>query len=498
MARKSVRSLLLTALLATPLLSYATQYPLTVTDLDGRQVTLAKEPQRIILQDGRDIMTLALLDRDNPFKRLVAWNNLAKKQDVATWQMLKTTWPQSATILDMGFSDKGNVDFESVIARQPDLMIAQLRARPALMESGVIDKLSALHVPVLFVDYEIDPAKDTAPSIDLLGKVLNRESQAKAFTDYYRQQLQTIRQKTAAITPKANVFVEALAGNSDACCFTHGHSGWGGLVEAVGANNIGSQLLPGASGFVSLEKIISMKPDAWIMTGSKRGNSQVLPLGYAVKPEAVKAQAQTLLAALLLDGITRWTQVATSGVILFGIALVFTFNALVSMLQFIANEDTLQGLVFWTMGSIDRASWSKVAILLVALALVMPLSLRSAWKLTALRLGEDRAISFGINVRRLRLTTLLRISILSALSVAFVGPIGFIGLVAPHIARMLFGEDHRFYLPASALIGALVLSLASIASKNLIPGAIIPVGIVTSLVGVPFFLSIILRHRGQV
>ncbi len=80
--------------------------------------------------------------------------------------------------------------------------------------------------------------------------------------------------------------------------------------------------------------------------------------------------------------------VATSGVILFGIALVFTFNALVSMLQFIANEDTLQGLVFWTMGSIDRASWSKVAILLVALALVMPLSLRSAWKLTALRLGE--------------------------------------------------------------------------------------------------------------
>ena len=183
MARKSVRSLLLTALLATPLLSYATQYPLTVTDLDGRQVTLAKEPQRIILQDGRDIMTLALLDRDNPFKRLVAWNNLAKKQDVATWQMLKTTWPQSATILDMGFSDKGNVDLESVIARQPDLMIAQLRARPALMESGVIDKLSALHVPVLFVDYEIAPAKDTAPSIDLLGKVLNRESQAKAFTD---------------------------------------------------------------------------------------------------------------------------------------------------------------------------------------------------------------------------------------------------------------------------------------------------------------------------
>ncbi|WBU51703.1 iron ABC transporter permease [Kosakonia pseudosacchari] len=205
-----------------------------------------------------------------------------------------------------------------------------------------------------------------------------------------------------------------------------------------------------------------------------------------------------LLAALLLDGITRWTQVATSGVVLFGIALVFTFNALVSMLQFIANEDTLQGLVFWTMGSIARASWEKLGILLLALAVIMPLSMLSSWKLTSLRLGEDRAISFGINVRRLRLATLLRISILSALSVAFVGPIGFIGLVAPHIARMVFGEDHRFYLPGSALTGALVLSLASIVSKNLIDGVIIPVGIVTSLVGVPFFITIIVRHRGSV
>ncbi|SUP81480.1 FecCD family ABC transporter permease [Yersinia wautersii] len=213
---------------------------------------------------------------------------------------------------------------------------------------------------------------------------------------------------------------------------------------------------------------------------------------------SVNAFIFALFAALMLDGITRWTRVASSGVVLFGIALVFTFNALVSMMQFIASEDTLQGLVFWTMGSLARASWAKLGIMLAVFTLMLPLSMMNSWKLTALRLGEDRAISFGIDVRRLRLGTLLRISMLSALAVAFVGPIGFIGLVAPHIARMIFGEDHRFYLPASALIGALVLSMASIASKNLIPGIIIPVGIVTSLVGVPFFLSIILRHRGNV
>jgi iron complex transport system permease protein len=136
-------------------------------------------------------------------------------------------------------------------------------------------------------------------------------------------------------------------------------------------------------------------------------------------------------------------RVATSGVVLFGIALVFTFNALISILQFVASEDTLQGLVFWTMGSLARASWDKL-ILSLALLFIVPLSLKNAWKLTALRLGEDRAVSFGINVRQLRMATLLRISIISALTVAFVGPVGFIGLVAPHISRMLFGETHRF------------------------------------------------------
>ena len=179
------------------------------------------------------------------------------------------------------------------------------------------------------------------------------------------------------------------------------------------------------------------------------------------------------------------------------IALVFTFNALVSIMQFVADEDTLQGLVFWTMGSLARASWEKLAVLAAAMAIVLPWSLRRAWQLTALRLGEERAMSFGIDVRRLRLGSLLRISLLAALSVAFVGPIGFIGLVAPHISRLLLGEDHRFYLPGSILIGGLVLSLASVASKNIIPGVILPVGIVTSLVGVPFFLSIVMRHRGS-
>ncbi len=229
----------------------------------------------------------------------------------------------------------------------------------------------------------------------------------------------------------------------------------------------------------------------------------VLGIGIPGVPESgfipANAFLFALLSALLLDSLTRWTRVPTSGVVLFGIALVFTFNALVSIMQFVADEDTLQGLVFWTMGSLARASWEKLAVLAAAMAIVLPWSVAAsclaAYRATPRR--RERAMSFGIDVRRLRLGSLLRISLLAALSVAFVGPIGFIGLVAPHISRLLLGEDHRFYLPGSILIGGLVLSLASVASKNIIPGVILPVGIVTSLVGVPFFLSIVMRHRGS-
>lgn len=287
--------LLLATALTVSFSSYATQYPLTLTDISGQQITIQQEPRRVVLQDGRDILALALLDRDNPFARLVAWNNLPKKQDVATWALLKGKWPQADAILDMGFSDKGQVDLETLLSKKPDLMIAQLRAKPSLTENGVIAKLQTLNIPVLFVDYEVNPAKDTADSIDLLGKVLNKEDNAKAYSAYYRQQLSDIQRQTAGVNPKPKVFIEAIAGNSDACCFTHGHSGWGGLAEAVGATNVGSGLLPGASGFVALEKVISEKPDAYIMTGSKRNNGNVLPFAYGATAQEINASAQTLL-----------------------------------------------------------------------------------------------------------------------------------------------------------------------------------------------------------
>ena len=269
-------------LLLTAFNSFATDYPVTVTDMDGQKITIAKEPQHVILQDGRDIFSLALLDRENPFRRVVAWNNIPKKQDAQSWDLLRETWPESAKIMDMGFNDQGQVDLESVIAQKPDIMIAQLRAKPALEQTGVLKTLKGLNIPVVFVDYELNPVAHTTPSVTLLGKILNQEDRAKAFTDFREGRYQQIQQKIATVTIRPTVFIEPIAGNTENCCFTHAHNGWGGLVESVGARNIGSELLPGGAGFVSLEKIIAMKPDVYIMTGSKRANPNVIPFGYGV------------------------------------------------------------------------------------------------------------------------------------------------------------------------------------------------------------------------
>lgn len=269
----------------------ATTYPLTLTDTAGQTLTIKQEPKRIVVQDGRDILTLALLDRADPFNRLVAWNNLLKKSDGETWKILQSKWPEANNIIDMGFSDKGEVNLESVIAKQPDLMVAQLRSKPSLSQTGVLDKLQALNIPVLFIDTMLKPVENTPKSITLLGETLNRESEAKQYTDFYQQHYQRILDKTKTVEPKPLVFIEAKAGLNglESCCFTHAHVGWGGMIEAVGARNVGSELLPGATGDVSLEKVISMKPDAYIVSGSQWASktNAAVPFGYGVTQQQV-------------------------------------------------------------------------------------------------------------------------------------------------------------------------------------------------------------------
>lgn len=227
----------------------------------------------------------------------------------------------------------------------------------------------------------------------------------------------------------------------------------------------------------------------------------VFPLSSALlSRDSLVALAAFVFACasmFLLHGMSRLRGAGVETLVLFGIALVFSCNALVALLQLLATEDVLQQLVFWSLGSVARANWDKLGILALVLGLTAPFSLHAASRMTLLRMGEERAQSFGVDVRRLRFFALLRISLLSATAVAFVGTIGFIGLVGPHIARILIGEDQRFLFPASALVGALLLSLSSVVSKVIMPGVIVPVGIMTALVGVPIFVVLVFKRGRQ-
>ncbi|MBO0497083.1 iron ABC transporter permease [Pseudomonas sp. Marseille-Q1929] len=231
------------------------------------------------------------------------------------------------------------------------------------------------------------------------------------------------------------------------------------------------------------------------------GAAMGLAFGVALFPLAAQymvplnAFIMAMLCALLIHFLSLRRGVTAETIVLLGIALVFTFNALLALVQFFATEQAVAAVVFWTMGSLTKATWPKLGVICLVILITLPIFAKRAWALTALRLGDDKAASFGINVRSLRFQTLIMVSLLASFPVAFVGTIGFIGLVGPHIARMLIGEDQRFFLPASLLTGALILSASSVVSKTLIPGAIFPIGVVTSLIGVPFFISLILSRK---
>lgn len=199
----------------------------------------------------------------------------------------------------------------------------------------------------------------------------------------------------------------------------------------------------------------------------------------------------SLLAAFMIYRFSARSGSGRQGIILFGIALNFIFNSMTMFLQYIADESKLQSLVFWTFGSLAKSSWDKVWILLTVVVLALCFLYRRSWQLTALLLQDTGALSLGVDVPKLRRSVIVVVSLVTATAVCFVGTIGFLGLVAPHLARGLVGEEHRYLLPAAALFGAFILSAASILAKVFIPGTLLPIGLITSLVGIPFFIILI-------
>lgn len=204
-----------------------------------------------------------------------------------------------------------------------------------------------------------------------------------------------------------------------------------------------------------------------------------------------------LAAAGLVFGLSRLRGMTTETMILSGVAVMYLFAAMSSILQYIGDSEEVRAVVFWVLGSLEAASWTKVGVIALVFVITGPLLYMSSWDLNALASGDETAASVGVNLSWTRARTMFLSALLTAAIICFTGTIGFVGLVAPHMSRMIVGVDHRYQMPVTALLGALILLVGDMASRTLLPPHVLPVGIMTSFLGVPFFVYLMVRRRRE-
>ena len=200
----------------------------------------------------------------------------------------------------------------------------------------------------------------------------------------------------------------------------------------------------------------------------------------------------------LVQAIGRMAKNSTKSLLLAGVAVSYLFSSLVSFIKYVVDVEKLPELVFWQMGSVSDATWPQILILLIAAVLGLAVMTFFAWDLNVMGTGEESAISLGVNYKRVRRIAFFFSTLMTGVAVAFAGTIGFVGMVAPHAARMLVGNDYRYTVPTASLCGALLLLIADSLSRMLVTAIALPIGVITSMIGVPFFIWLIIQKRQEV
>ncbi len=204
-----------------------------------------------------------------------------------------------------------------------------------------------------------------------------------------------------------------------------------------------------------------------------------------------------VLSTLIVLALCRIRSFSSEAVVLAGIALGMMWTAGTTILQFFATDVGLSASVLWSFGDLGRATYTNLGIMGGALIVAVVVFYLLSWRLNALSSGEDVASSVGIKVRPLRFFALFISSLLTAVAVAFVGIIGFLGVVCPHAMRRLIGNNHKYLIPASVLSGSCLLLFSDILVRLLGSGTVLPVGAVTALFGGPFFVYLIFARKGD-
>lgn len=268
----------------------------------------------------------------------------------------------------------------------------------------------------------------------------------------------------------------------------------GAVMQSILRNPLGSPFTLGISHAAAFGAAFSVM----VLGGGAMSSSNVGAVAIT-SPVVTTLAAFTcsLAAAGVIIGVSRVRGASPEVMVLTGVALSALFTAGTMLLQYFADDIQLAAMVFWTFGDTARASWGELGIIAAVTVGACCYFLANAWNYNAIDAGDETATGLGVRVGRVRLVGMLAASLLTAVCIAFLGVIGFVGLVVPHMVRRLIGADHRFLLPASILGGGLLLLVSDTVARLALSPHVLPVSVLTAFMGAPVFIWLIIRGRRQ-
>ncbi|HEV2555556.1 MAG TPA: ABC transporter substrate-binding protein [Bosea sp. (in: a-proteobacteria)] len=245
----------------------------SVTDVLGRKVEVEAPVRRVILGEGRQMYVVAALDKDDPFQRVVAWRDDLPKADPDSYKQYLARYPQIAKLPSFGGMKEGAFDIEQAIALKPDVLLLNIEAKVASDEASLVEKLAAVGIPVVYVDFREKPFQNTEPSLRLMGKLFGREKVAEDFITFRAAEIARVTDRLAKVQglKRPLVMMERAGGYSDDCCMSFGNENFGKMVDIAGGKNFASDLIPGTFGTVNPEAVVAANPDVVIITGGNWG-----------------------------------------------------------------------------------------------------------------------------------------------------------------------------------------------------------------------------------
>jgi iron complex transport system permease protein len=267
----------------------------------------------------------------------------------------------------------------------------------------------------------------------------------------------------------------------------------GVVMQSVLRNPLGSPFTLGISNAAAFGAAFAV-----IIFGAGSMNSGSNDAVLIANPYIVTLSAffWSLMACFLILLVARHRGATPENMILTGIIASSLFTALTAAIQYLADDVQLAAIVFWTFGDLSKGGWRELTIQVIILLPVMIYFYRNRWNYNALDAGDETARSLGVNIGRLRLTAMIVASLATATVVSFYGIIAFVGLVVPHMVRRVIGSDERFLIPGAALAGAAFMVGCDIVARTLISPMVLPVGILTSVIGAPLFILLLVRGKG--